>query len=124
MTLNSWFNQIEHNFRCSQAERAFDAGRAGTSRYIFDDCEIRLRRKRLHASPFSAHPSRMLLELQPPGAILLYAFRAVVPVSGKRTRSRCVAERHEIAAWHERWEIIGGAVGRVPSGVMFCPSSK
>ena len=65
----------------------------------------------------------MLLELQPPGAILLYPFRVVDPVSGKRTRSRCVAERHEIAARHERWEIIGGAEGRSPSGVMFSPSS-
>jgi hypothetical protein len=37
----------------------------------------------------------------------LYPFRYRDPVSGKWKRARHVAERHEIAAQHAEWEIIG-----------------
>jgi hypothetical protein len=50
----------------------------------------------------------MLSALQPPGALLLYSFRFVDPVTGKWPRARYVAELHKIAARHERWEITGG----------------
>src|SRR2546422_5750070 len=60
----------------------------------------------------------------PPGALLLYPFRFVDPVTGKWMRARYVAELHEIAARHERWEIIGGPEIRSRAAAMFNPSSK
>jgi hypothetical protein len=39
--------------------------------------------------------------------IHLYPFRYRDPVSGKWKRARHVAERHEIAAQHAEWEILG-----------------
>jgi hypothetical protein len=66
----------------------------------------------------------MLFELQPSGALLLYSFRFVDPVTGKWVRARYVAELHEIAARHERWEIIGGPEIRTRAAAMFSPSSK
>src|SRR2546428_9912289 len=66
----------------------------------------------------------MLFALQPPGALLLYPFRFVDPVTGRWTRARYVAELHEIAARHERWEITGGPEIRTAGAVMFSPSAK
>jgi hypothetical protein len=66
----------------------------------------------------------MLFALQPPGALLLYPFRFVDPVTGKWTRARYVAELDKIAAQHERWEIIGGPEVRSKASAMFSPSSK
>jgi hypothetical protein len=66
----------------------------------------------------------MLFGLQPPGALLLYPFRFVDPVTGKWVRARYVAELHEIAALYERWEINGGPEIRSRAAVMFSPSSK
>jgi hypothetical protein len=39
----------------------------------------------------------MLLNLQPPGILLLYPFRYGDPLTGKWVRARYVAEPHEIA---------------------------
>ena len=66
----------------------------------------------------------MLFALQPPGTILLYPFRFVDLVTGKWVRAQYVAELHEIAARHERWEITGGPEARSPVDAMFSPSSK
>ena len=79
----------------------------------------------MHASPPAAHRPRMLFALPPPpGALLLYPFRFVDPVTGKWMRARYVAELHEIAARHERWEIIGGPEIRSRDATMLNPSSK
>jgi hypothetical protein len=66
----------------------------------------------------------MLFALQPPGALLLYPFRFVDPVTGKWVRARYVAELHKIAAQHARWEIIGSPEVRSTASAMFSPSSK
>ena len=86
--------------------------------------EHRSRRKRLLALWNDAHRMRMLFALQPPGVLLLYPFRYVDPVTGKWRRARYVAELHEIAARHERWEIVGRPEIRSRGSVMFSPSSK
>jgi hypothetical protein len=42
-----------------------------------------------------------------PTALVLYRFRYFDPVSKRWVKARYVAQRHEIAARYEQWEIIG-----------------
>ena len=54
-------------------------------------------------------------------ALFLYPFRYVDPVTGKWTRARYRAERHEIAARHEKWEIVREPEVRRAGGGTFSP---
>jgi hypothetical protein len=74
---------------------------------------------------FVAHRPRMLFDLQPPGALLLYPFRYRDPRTGNWIRTRYKAERHEIVERYAEWEITGPVEVRSGTGVvMFSPSSK
>ena len=55
------------------------------------------------------------------GTLFLYLFRARDPLTGKWYRAKYKAERHEIAARHAEWEIIGPPGIRRPDGGAFSP---
>jgi hypothetical protein len=56
--------------------------------------------------------------------LLLYPFRYFDPIRRRWIRARYVAELHEIAARHERWEITGAPEVRSRGAPMFSPSAK
>lgn len=60
-------------------------------------------------------------DLAKPGTLFLYPFRARDPLTGKWYRARYKAERHEIAASHKEWEIIGSSEIRRRGGAAFSP---
>ena len=57
----------------------------------------------------------MLFALQPPGALMLYSFRFVDPVTGKWVRARYVAELHEIQQQSNISELSGSLRGADPA---------
>ena len=42
-----------------------------------------------------------------PPVLLMYSFRFIDPLTGRRVRARYRAERHEIEQRYEKWEITG-----------------
>ena len=59
--------------------------------------------------------------LHAPTVLMLYPFRFRDPVTRKWVKARYVAERHELEARYDEWEIIGEPEVRRPQGASFSP---
>ena len=59
--------------------------------------------------------------LHAPALLVLYPFRFRDALTGKWVRARYSAERHELEARYNEWEITGPPELRRPSGVAFSP---